>query len=203
MSLGQAGLAPVRRIGETMARTRHYLITPLATVILVAASWLGATAAMADDLPVKSFYGHFQGSGVAENSDSLYFGVTVRDLDVKIGAEGNGFYVEWTIVIRGGGDRNNSDIRRRTQRISFTPGDTANFFNAVGRQDPRGKGLTWAQIEKQTLSVYVMQITEAGGYVIQTYKRTLKGTGMHLKLINVANGEPQREVDARLVKVGN
>ena len=48
-----------------------------------------------------------------------------------------------------------------------------------------------------------MQITEAGGYVIQTYKRTLKGTGMHLKLINVANGEPQREVDARLVKVGN
>jgi len=26
---------------------------------------------------------------------------------------------------------------------------------------------------------------------------------MRLKFINVANGEPQREVDARLVKVGN
>jgi hypothetical protein len=114
----------------------------------------------------------------------------------------NAFYVEWTSVIRGGGDPNNPDIRRRTQRMDFTPGSKANTFNVTGRDNPRTNGLAWAQVQDQTLSVYVMQITDTGGYVIQTYNRTLEGTGMRLKFINVANGEPQREVDARLVKVG-
>ena len=179
------------------------LMTSLAAAMLFATSWIIAPAAIAQALPVNAFYGHYQGSGVAENSDSLYFGVTVRDLDVKIGAEGTGFYVEWTSVIRGGGDPNNPDIRRRTQRMDFTPGPDANVFKAIGRQDPRTDGLAWAQVHDQTLSVHVMQITAAGGYVIQTYNRTLEGTGMRLKFINIANGEPQREVDARLVKVGN
>ncbi len=186
-----------------MTRISRCLITSLATAMLFATSWFIAPAAIAQGLPVGAFYGHYQGSGVAENSDSLYFGVTVRDLDVKIGAEGTGFYVEWTSVIRGGGDPNNPDIRRRTQRMDFTPGATASVFNGVGRDNPRADGLAWAQVHDQTLSVHVMQITDAGGYVIQTYNRTLEGTGMRLKFINIANGEPQREVDALLVKVGN
>jgi hypothetical protein len=73
----------------------------------------------------------------------------------------------------------------------------------VGMQDPRGDGLSWAAINGQTMSVHVIRITESGGYVVQTYNRTLEGTGMRLQFINVADGEPQREVDARLVKVGN
>ena len=185
-----------------MTRISRCLITSLAAAMLFATSWLIAPAAIAQSLPVNAFYGHFQGSGVAENSDSLYFGVTVRDRDVKIGAEGTGVYVEWTSVIRGGGDPNNPDIRRRTQRMDFTPAPELNVFNATGRDNPRTDGLAWAQIQDQTLSVHVMQITATGGYVIQTYNRTLEGTGMRLKFINVANGEPQREVDARLVKVG-
>ncbi len=186
-----------------MNRIHRYLIAFSATFLFAAGALLATGPASAQDLPVKAFFGHFQGSGVAENSDSLYFGVTVRDLDVKIGGEGSGFYVEWTSVIRGGGDPNNPDIRRRTQRMSFVPGNAPTVFNVADRQDPRGDGLAWANINGQTLSVHVMKITESGGYVIQTYNRTLEGTGMRLKFINVANGEPQREVDARLVKVGN
>lgn len=186
-----------------MTRISRCLTTSLAAAMLFAASWLLVPAAIAQALPVNAFYGHYQGSRVAENSDSLYFGVTVRDLDVKIGAEGAGFYVEWTSVIRGGGDPNNPDIRRRTQRMDFVPGADANAFNAKGRDNPRGDGLAWAHVHDQTLSIHVMQITAAGGYVIQTYNRTLEGTGMRLKFINIADGEPQREVDARLVKVGN
>jgi len=64
-------------------------------------------------------------------------------------------------------------------------------------------GLGWASINERTLTVHVLRITGTGGYVIQTYDRTLEGTGMKLKFVNVANGEPQREVEARLVKVGN
>ena len=83
-----------------MTRLASRLFAP---VLLFASLAVGAPA-NAQDLAKEAFYGHFQGSGVAENSDSLYFGVTVRDLDVQIGPEAPGFYVEWTSVIRGGGD---------------------------------------------------------------------------------------------------
>lgn len=182
-----------------MKRLNRWLAVAAAALAILTA---GSTA-NAQDLSPQAFFGHFQGSGVAENADSLYFGVTVRDLDVRIGAEAPGFYIEWTSVIRGGGDPNDPDIRRRTQRMSFMPSENPNVFDAVGRKDPRGDGLAWASISGQTLSVHVMRITDTGGYVMQTYDRTLEGTGMSLTFINVANGEPQRKVDARLVKVGN
>lgn len=176
------------------------LLAPLFTFALL----FGTTATQADDLPLQAFFGHYQGSGVAENADSLYFGVTVRDLDVRIAPEAPGFSIEWTSVIRGGGDPNNPDVRKRTQRMSFVPSAKPGVFDAVGKQDPRDPdGLGWASINERTLTVHVLRITESGGYVIQTYNRTLEGTGMQLKFVNVANGEPQREVDARLVKVGN
>ncbi|MBN43448.1 MAG: hypothetical protein CL573_08190 [Alphaproteobacteria bacterium] len=186
-----------------MARICRQVIRPLTAVMVVAASCVAGPVAMAQDLPINAFYGYFQGSGIAESSDSLYFGITVRDLDVKIGAEGTGFYVKWTSVIRGGDDLNNPKIRRHTQRRSFAPSSAASVFDGVDRQDPRDNGLAWAYVRDQTLSVNVIQITAAGGYVIQTYNRTLEGTGMHLRFINIANGERQRGVDARLVKVGN
>lgn len=164
----------------------------------------GAPAANAADLPINAFYGHFQGSGIADNSDSLYFGVTVRDLDVRISSEGPGFFVEWTSVIRGGGNPDKPDVRKRKQRMSFLPSGQAGVFNAVGAHDPRSPlGLSWTSIKERTLTVNVMRITAAGGYVIQTYDRTLEGTGMRLKFTNVSNGEPKRQVDARLVKVGD
>lgn len=183
-----------------MTRLALRLIAP---VLLLSAVVAGAPA-QAQDLAKEAFYGHFQGSGVAENSDSLYFGVTVRDLDVQIGAEAPGFYVEWTSVIRGGGDPNNPDVKRRTARMSFIPTANPGIFNATDAQDPHSpQGLGWASISERTLSIHVMRITDTGGYSIQTYNRTLDGTGMRLQFVNVANGEPQREVDARLVKVGN
>ncbi len=181
-----------------------FLTRRLLAPIFALALLLGASSAHAENLPVEAFYGHFQGSGVAENSDSLYFGVTVRDLDVRVGAEGTGLFVEWTSVIRGGGDPNNPDVRRRTQRMSFVPSGNPGVFNAIGAQDPRSpEGLGWTSINERTLTVHVMRITPQGGYVIQTYDRTLEGTGMQLKFVNVADGEPVRQVDARLVKVGN
>ncbi len=47
-----------------------------------------------------------------------------------------------------------------------------------------------------------MRIAENGSYTIQTYNRTLSGTGMNLNFVNTTDGEPQRQVEARLVKVG-
>lgn len=169
------------------------------TIILL----IAPMPAIAADVPIKTFFGHFQGSGIAENRDSLYFGVTVRDLDVVVGPESNGFFVEWTSVIRSGGDPNNPNIKRRTQRIAFVPAPSGKMFIATGTQDPTKDGYVWARIADQTLTVNVMRIAENGGYSVQTYDRTLSGTGMSLKFVNVTNGQPTREVSARLVKTGN
>lgn len=171
----------------------------------LAAALLFVTVALpagAADLSLETFYGRYQGSGIAENRDSLYFGVTVRDLDVVIGPEGNGFFVEWTSVIRSGGDPANPDIKRRTQRMSFVPAPSGKMYFAKGAQDPTDGGYVWARIAGQTLTVNVMLIGEDGGYAIQTYDRTLSGTGMTLKFVAVADGEQLREVSARLVKTG-
>ncbi len=162
-----------------------------------------ATGAHAQALPINAFYGHFQGSGIAENDDSLYFGVTVRDLDVRIGPEGGGFYVEWTSVIRGGGDPNNPDVRKRTQRVAFSPSNRPNVFASSSATNPMDGALIWARIKDQTLTVNVMRISESGSYTVQTYNRTVSGTGMILNFVNTTDGEPRRQVEARLVKVGN
>ena len=159
--------------------------------------------AQAETLPVDAFYGHYQGSGIAENEDSLYFGVTVRDLDVRIGPEADGFFVEWTSVIRGGGDPNNPNVRERTARVAFSPSGQPNVFTAKSATNPMKEGLIWARILDQTLTVNVMRVTDNGSYVVQTYNRTLSGTGMTLNFVNTADGEPLRQVEARLVKVGN
>ena len=178
-------------------RTLHGLAAPLFAL------FVSMTTAAAADLPIDAFYGRYQGSGIAENRDSLYFGVTVRDLDVVIGSESKGFFVEWTSVIRSGGDPANPDIKRRTQRMSFVPAPSGKMYIAEGAQSPTEGGYVWARIADQTLTVNVMLVLEDGSYAVQTYNRTLTGTGMSLKFVNVTNGEATREVSARLVKTGN
>ncbi|NNE84877.1 MAG: hypothetical protein HKN28_13005 [Alphaproteobacteria bacterium] len=181
-----------------LRRLIHGAVVGFALLLLAA-----PITAQAQNLPVDAFYGHFQGSGIAENEDSLYFGVTVRDLDVRIGPEADGFYVEWTSVIRGGGDPNNPDIRKRSARVAFSPSERPNVFLSKTATNPMKDGLIWARVLDQTLTVNVMRVNDEGSYIVQTYNRTLSGTGMTLNFVNTADGEPLRQVEARLVKVGN
>lgn len=181
-----------------LRRLIHAAVAGIALLLLAA-----PIGAQAQNLPVDAFYGHYQGSGIAENEDSLYFGVTVRDLDVRIGPEADGFYVEWTSVIRGGGDPNNPDIRKRSARVTFSPSERPNVFVSKVATNPMKDGLIWARVLDQTLTVNVMRVSDNGSYIVQTYNRTLSGTGMTLNFVNTADGEPLRQVEARLVKVGD
>ena len=158
----------------------------------------------AQQLPIDAFYGYFSGSGIAENSDSLYFGVTVRDLDVTIGPEGNGFYVEWISIIRGGGDPAAPNVRERNSRMSFELSARPGIFRALNTGSPlTGEVLAWASIANTTLTVHIMAIRDDGGYEINTYSRTLSGTGMDLNFTSRRNGESIRTVEGRLVKTAN
>jgi hypothetical protein len=161
-------------------------------------------AAAQQNLSPAAFYGTWTGSGVAENRDSIYFAVTQRDLDVVIKPADNGFSVNWSTVIRAGGNPTAPNTRQREQTRTFRPASQGRFWRAVESGDPfAGQSLVWARIEKQTLTIYQMTVLANGAYEIQQYDRTLTGTGMDLKFTLRRDREPVRTVNAKLVKTGN
>ena len=184
-----------------MKRISHLAALVLAAAVLSAP----VTAAAGIDQPASAFFGTFTGTGIAKNRDSIYFAVTVRDLDVRIHpAAGGGFQVNWTTVIRGGGDAARPDIRRKSTTRTLIPAGTPGTFRCADSGDPlAGKVLCWARIRGATLSLFLMTVDEAGTYELQQYDRTLTGTGMTLTFKRLRDGDEVRVVKGRLAKTGN
>ncbi len=156
------------------------------------------------DLAIQAFFGTFSGTGMARSEDSAYFGVTVRDLDVKIAAAGSGFLATWTTVLRSGGDPARPRVRRRTQTLSFEPADRPGLFRGTESGDPlQGKPLAWARIQRNTLYIHSLELGEDGAYDFETYARTLSGSGMDLLYTRVRDGEQMRSVKGKLIKNAN
>ncbi len=174
----------------------------LLVLAVLATAW--ATAALAQDLPIQAFYGRYSGGGVAESPDSLFFDVTARDLDVLIEAAGSGFRVEWTTVLRKGGDPNNPENVKKTTEITFQPTNQPNVFIERSAGDQfAGTPISWARIENQTLSTYTFIIEEDGVYSLASYSRTVSAGGMDLLFQSIRDGQPVRSVKAKLVKQAN
>ena len=53
-------------------------------------AFLGGAGAQAQSVDMNAFYGRFEGMGVAEDAESIYFETTVRELAVEIRPNGNG-----------------------------------------------------------------------------------------------------------------
>lgn len=171
------------------------------TVSLALLACLALVRAAAADLPIKAFYGTYSGSGIANSKDSLYFGITMRDLDVTIAPTDTGFRVDWTTVLRQGGSPDKPNVRRNSASISFVPSDHPQRFDAVDRGEPVSEnGYAWARIEDRTLTVYVLRVGESGSYNLQSYARTISGSGMDLKFTRIRDGEPLRSVTGKLIK---
>jgi hypothetical protein len=162
---------------------------------------LGQPGRAADDLSIEAFYGNFAGSGIARTDDSDYFGLTVRDFDVTIRPAPNGISVSWTTVIRQGGDPAMPNIRRKANSLNFVRTDRAGVFRAENAGDPlSGAPFAWARVAGQTFTVHSLVVLDDGGYVMQTYNRTLSDLGMALEFISVRDGETARRVTGRLTK---
>ena len=175
----------------------------LATRNLVAlcAILLWASAATAETLSIKAFYGTFKGTGIAENRDSVYFGVTVRDLDVTIQPAGQGFEISWTTVIRRGGDPNKPKVRTKSQKMTFLPTAKPGVYRGDNNGDPLSGALyAWARIKKNALITYVFSINQDGSYEVQSYTRRLVPSGMAFVFERIKDGEPVRIVKGNLVK---
>lgn len=161
-----------------------------------------AAPSAARTLDIKAFFGSFGGSGLADGDDSAYLGVTQRDLDVRFAPAGQGgFTVAWTTVLRSGGDPKNPDIRRRETSLTFAPGPRAGLFTANDNGNPlQGGTIAWARLARNTLTIYLFTVREDGRHDVQSYARTLSGTGMDLVYTRLVDGERQRRVRGKLVK---
>jgi hypothetical protein len=174
--------------------------------IAIVALWSGVAQAQGRggvrDVPIQAFFGTFNGSGFAEGVDKDYFGVTLRDMDINLAAAPDGFVATWTTVVRGGGDPKNPRARKRTMTAAFKASGKPNQFVGTESADPfTGKPMTWARIAGQTLYIYELNILDDGRYDMQTYARTLQGGGMDVVYTRVVDGEAQRNVKGKLIKI--
>ncbi|MFC3229604.1 hypothetical protein ACFOGJ_20315 [Marinibaculum pumilum] len=164
----------------------------------------GALPAQARDLNLPAFFGHWQGTGISETEDSIYFRVTSRDMDVRIsGADQGGFRIVWTTVQRQSGAADNPNAERKTTEMMFLPTGRKNVWKSQTAADPMTGTYAWATLQGATLSINTFVIQGNGDFRLHVYKRTITGLGMELDFIAFADGEAARTVSARLVKVGN
>jgi hypothetical protein len=172
--------------------------------VLIGIAFTGASASAAE-APVAQFLGHFVGQTLIETDRDI----SLRDLDVKVVEKDKGFSVEWTTITHGADQR-----RKQTfSTVQFRPTERSGIYRSANRRDRFGKALPtdpvggepymWARISGHTLTVYVMQIVEGGGYDIQTYARTVQSDGMELLFTRTGDGRPLREIRAKLRKNSN
>ncbi len=170
----------------------------LATLFTI--SFTVGAAAHAQSVDMGAFFGRFEGMGVAEDAESIYFETTVRELAVEIRPSGNGFQIYWSTQFKKGGDPSAPKSKLREATIDFAPTAQPGIFASTDR-DPFGKPIWWAALRGQTLHTYMMQIDAEGRWIIQKYARTLTGTGMELMFERYRDGEDVRSVKGRLNRV--
>ena len=166
--------------------------------------FLQLPAASAADLNIAAFFGQWRGSAVSSSNVSIYFEITERDLDVRVGPyQQGGFEITWSTVQRQKGDPNNPTEILKSTTMAFLPTSKAGQWRAVGAGDPVETGnYAWAGIKKKTLTIYSMSIGERGTYEMQIYRRTLSGRGMALEFNRVNEGQPKRSAKGQLIKYG-
>jgi hypothetical protein len=174
----------------------------LFALALTVVAWAAlAGPAAAQNLSIKAFAGTWGGSAVANNRDSLYFGVTIRDLDVTIKPEGKNFRIAWTTVLRSGGTPEKPRVRKKSVEMTFLGTGRPHVWRLKGATDPLNGGtLGWARLAGRTLTVYFMAIDAQGKYTISRYQRRLSGSGMELEFTSIRDGEPTRTVRGKLVR---
>src|ERR1700751_506547 len=82
--------------------------TAIVSLALIAESNLGQAT---DVLSIADFVGHFRGEAQVQ-ADDRFFVQQVRDAEVEIRSDDNGFRLGWTTVIHSG-ERDNTPVRRR------------------------------------------------------------------------------------------
>ncbi|KAA3624928.1 MAG: hypothetical protein DWQ08_09835 [Proteobacteria bacterium] len=167
-------------------------------LLFAAVTALSSTPGFASDY--DRFVGEFTGMFIpvdAEKGEVRDLGVTIREIN-------NGINISWVTTTF-------DDDAQKTKKysIDFLETERENILKAAqrknlfGGRDPldpmKGEPFAWARINNETLSVYVMLITDDGGYELQTYDRTLTQNGdLVTQYSRIRNGALIRALKATL-----
>lgn len=178
----------------TLSRVVNFLVAVIIAVAL-------PVVAAAKDLPISAFAGNWQGNAISENNVSVNFPITSRDIDVSISPADNGdFTVTWRTLLRQKGSPTNPKEVLKETTFTYVKSDVPNVWkNNLGGDVYAGDTVSWARISKQTLTVYVMAISDVGDYDMQVYKRTLTGPSMELEFTALRDGVIRRTAKGRLI----
>ncbi len=176
------------------------LVQGLGLAVVIAVTGGQAVAA---DLDIKAFEGHWQGTGVSESAVSVSFQFTARDLDVVIRPSSEGFTLVSTTVQRKKGDPANPDEVQKSTEFNFVSSGFPNVWHLPSNKDPENPGFyVWARIKDTTLTVTALYIGVDGRSDFQVFERTLSGPGMALEFRRMLDGKLARTVKGKLIKVG-
>ena len=173
----------------------------LSFVIILAAAIV--RPAVAENRKISDFYGAYTGQSISVTGE----GLSARDLNVKIEKTDQGFNLSWTTVTR----KRDQSAKRKSYSIDFSKSPRKNMWGSAVRRDAfgnmqpinplrEGDPFVWATLKGDTLTVYALLITAAGGYELQTYARTLTASGMTLKFTRLRDGEQLKAINGVLLK---
>lgn len=182
---------------------RGFRFVSATLLLLLLLSLAAARPGLAQTLP-DGFFGHWVGSGIAEDADTLFLGLSQRDLDVRIErrADGTGFIVDWTTVIRAA-NSGTDEVRRRQTRLALVPAGRDGLFVATETADPLTGGVaSWARVtpDGTAFIVYQLLLNADGAPETVRYERQLTAAGMELRFARVRDGSVIREVHGRLTR---
>lgn len=180
-----------------MARIKIFMVIALFFVAL-------PTIGTAKDVPISAFKGDWRGNAISENNVSVNFSITSRDIDVDIRPDSaGGFDITWRTLLRQKGNPSNpKEVLKKTTLSFVATGKQGVWKDSRGGDVYAGHAVSWAQIKKQTLTIYVMAISDAGDYDMQIYKRTLTGLNMGLEFTAIRDGAIRRTAQGQLVLFG-
>jgi hypothetical protein len=171
-------------------------------IAILAVLLIGPVDTMAEDLKITAFKGNWRGNAVSESDTSVNFPITSRDIDVRITPkDGGDFEITWRTLLRQKGTPDNPEETLKETTLLFTGEEgRSNFWRAAAPSDVfAGDPISWARLSKQTLTVYILAISDAGDYDMQVYKRTLNGVNMELEFTALRDGAVRRTAKGRLV----
>ncbi|USG62240.1 hypothetical protein NBZ79_04520 [Sneathiella marina] len=177
-----------------MARIKIFMAIALFIVVLPAIS-------SANDVPISAFKGDWRGNAISENNVSVNFPITSRDIDVDIRPDASGgFNITWRTLLRQKGNPASPNEVLKETTLTFVNTDKPGVWkDSKGGDVYAGDTVSWAQIRKQTLTIYVMAMSDTGDYDMQVYKRTLTGLNMELDFTAIRDGAVRRTAKGRLI----
>ncbi len=173
----------------------------MAIAILLSGAIHAAYADVPD--PIRPFLGEYQGHSI-EDSARVH---TIHDIGVRITRFDGGFTVQWSMVT----PLSSGETGRVEYSVDFLPTDRKHIFASAtapdlfGKKVPlnplEGEPFMWARIAVDTLTVYAMFVTDAGGHDMQIYERRLSEDGLQVRIQRLRDEMPYRVVTGTLRKI--